>query len=94
MEKKFTQSIRFGLTPEQLKRIRAEAQKQKISVSELLRIATENYLHGLSEWRRIVGKRAQKVNRAHLLDTPLVIWNPGEKEFADSVLRTHFEEDR
>jgi hypothetical protein len=91
---KFNQSIRFGLTSDLLKRIRAVAREQNVSVSELVRKAVESYLRGLSEWRRIVGKHAGKPNRANLLDTPLVIWNPGEKEFADEVLRTHFDEDR
>ena len=43
---KFTELIRFALTPGLFKRIRAEAQQQEISVSELIRRAVADYGSG------------------------------------------------
>jgi hypothetical protein len=40
---KFTQSVRFGLTPALLWRIRSAAQKQHVSVSELVRTEKKNH---------------------------------------------------
>jgi hypothetical protein len=42
--KKITEFIRVGFTVEQLKRIRAEAKHQKISVNALIRTASDNYV--------------------------------------------------
>jgi hypothetical protein len=39
-----TEFIRMGFMPDQLKRIRAEAQQQKVSVNALIRTATDTYV--------------------------------------------------
>ena len=46
---KFTKSIRFGLTPRLLSLIRTAAQKQNVSVSELVRTAVGRYLGDLGQ---------------------------------------------
>jgi predicted HicB family RNase H-like nuclease len=40
---KITKYILVGFAPEQLKRIRAEAKQQKVSVNELVRSAADDY---------------------------------------------------
>jgi hypothetical protein len=91
---RFTKSIRFGLTPWQFRRIRAEANRQKVSVNELVRTAMERHLGGLI-WQRVEARQPEAKSKKHsLLDTPVVLWSPAEKEFAHRVLQQHFEEDR
>jgi hypothetical protein len=46
---KFTKSIRFGLKPGLLSLIRTAAQKQNVSVSELVRTAVARHLGDLGE---------------------------------------------
>jgi hypothetical protein len=79
--------ILFGLTPQLFGQIRAHAKEQNISVSELVRKAVRYYLSG-SRLERIgitddVPKSASKF-----------YWTQAEKEYADSVIQQHFDEDR
>ena len=77
---KFTKSIRLALTPELLEKTRTAAQQHGDSISALVRTALEKYL--------------TKPKATSLLDEPVVLWSPAEKEYADKVLQEHFEEDR
>ena len=91
----FTALVRFALTPALFKRIRAEAQQQKISVSELIRRAVERYLGESNERRRILGRHADlDPKKLDLLTSPLVAWSPAEEQFAHQVIQKHFDEDR
>jgi Arc/MetJ-type ribon-helix-helix transcriptional regulator len=90
---KLTASIRFGLTPELLDRIRTTAEKRRVSVSELIRAAVTRYLDQLDEdelfrqWR----------NRQTILSSlkiPVAILNPSEEERADKVMKQFRDEDR
>jgi hypothetical protein len=89
---KFTKRIQFALTPWLFKRIRKEAQQQKVSVSNLVRTAVEKHLGELI-WRRIetinVEKPTptEKPKRASLLDTPVVQWTPEEEETAYKAMQ-------
>jgi hypothetical protein len=92
---KLTELIRFALTPDLFKRIRKEAQQQKITVSELIRRAIERYLGESSERRKILGRHADLDPKAlNLLTSPLVAWSPAEEQFAHQVIQKHFDEDR
>jgi hypothetical protein len=50
---KMTKSIRFGLTPELLGKIRSAARLHKLSISTLMRNAVERYLAELNTSRFI-----------------------------------------
>jgi hypothetical protein len=92
---KLTELIRFALTPELFRRIREEAQQQKISASELIRRAVERYLDESNERRRILGRHADiDPKKLDLLTSPLVAWSPAEEQFAHQVIQRHFDEDR
>ena len=92
---KFIKFIRFGLTTNLFERIRAEAQQQKISVSELIRHAVDRYLGESKERRRILGRHADiDPKKLNLLNSPLVAWTLAEEQFAHQVIQQHFDEDR
>jgi hypothetical protein len=90
---KITKSIRLGLTPNLLEEARTGARQQKISVNALIRAALQQYLNELNQ-KRVESSRAEKPKGIRLLDMPLVSWTQAEKEFADRVIKKHFEEDR
>jgi hypothetical protein len=79
--------ILFGLTPQLFGEIRAHAKEQKISVSELVRKALRYYLSG-SRLERI-GMTSDMPKSASKF-----YWTQAEKEYADSVIERHFDEDR
>jgi hypothetical protein len=81
--------ILFGLTPQLFGQIRTHAKEQKISVSELVRKALRYYLSG---------SRLVPISRTSTDDMPKsaseFFWTQAEKEYADSVIQKHFDEDR
>jgi hypothetical protein len=90
---KISKSIRLGLTPNLLEGARTEARQQKVSVNALIRAALQQYLNELNQ-KRVESSRAEKPKGMRLVDVPLVSWTQAEKEFADRVIKQHFEEDR
>jgi hypothetical protein len=86
---KMTKSIRFGLTPELLGKIRNAAKLHKLSISALMRSAIERYLAELSTPRFI-----EPQPRTSRLNIPIVFWTQAEQEYADEVMRIFREEDR
>ena len=83
---KFTKSIRFGLTPWLFKRIRKEAQRQKVSVNEIVRTALEKHLGELI-WQRVEARQPEaKWRKPSLLDTPVVRWTKEEEETAHRAM--------
>jgi DNA-binding CsgD family transcriptional regulator len=79
--------ILFGLTPQLFGEIRAHANQQKISVSELVRKALRYYLSG-SRLERI--GMTDDISKS----TSKFYWTQAKKEYADSVIQQHFDEDR
>jgi hypothetical protein len=91
---KFTKSNRFGLTPWLFRRIRAEAKRQRVSVNELVRTATDRHLGELI-WQRVEATQPEaKPRKPSLLETPVVIWSPAEQQYAEKSIQQHFDEDR
>ena len=88
-----TKSIRLGLTPNLLQETRTEAIRQKVSVNALIRAALRWYLNELNQ-KRVGSTSAEKRKVVRLVGVPLVSWTQAEKEFADSVIKKHFDEDR
>ena len=83
---KFTKSIRFGLTPWLWRRLRTQAQEQKVSVSELVRTAVEKHLGELI-WQRVEARQPEaKQPKPSLLDTPVVHWTREEEEAAHRAM--------
>jgi hypothetical protein len=77
-----------------LDQIRASAKQNKISVAQWVRAAIHRHLlelHKLNEWNKVNKREPEIIN---LLDVPVVRWSRAEQEYADSVIRQHFEEDR
>jgi hypothetical protein len=81
--------ILFGLTPDLFSQIRAHAKEQKISVSELVRKAVRYYLSG-SRLERIATTSTDDMPKS----ASTFYWTQAEKEYADSVIQQHFDEDR
>jgi hypothetical protein len=79
--------ILFGLTPQLFGQIRAHAKEQNISVSELVRKAVRYYLSGSRLERIGITDDAPK-------SASKFYWTQAEKEYADSVIQQHFDEDR
>jgi predicted DNA-binding protein len=86
---KMTKSIRFGLTPELLGKIRNAAKSHKLSISALIRSAIERYLAELSTFRFVEQPRP----RTSRLEIPVVFWTQAEQEYADEAMRIFREED-
>jgi hypothetical protein len=89
---KFTKSIRFGLTPGLLLRIRSAARKQQVSVSELVRTAVARYLGDLGEQFSSqhppeAEPRKRNLFGVPLLDIPLVNWTREEEEAAHQAMQ-------
>jgi hypothetical protein len=93
---KFTKRIQFGLTPWLWRRRREEAQQQKVSVNKLVRTALALGKHLEANWSgKGRGRQPEAKSREpSLLDTPVVLWSPAEKDLADQVIQKHFDEDR
>jgi hypothetical protein len=83
---KMTKSVRFGLTPELLGKIRNAAKLHKLSISALIRSAIERYLAELSTSRPLP--------RTSTLEIPVVFWTQAEQVYADEVMRIFRDEDR
>jgi hypothetical protein len=77
--------IQLIVTSGLLDEIRAAAKQNKISVIELVRAAIHHHLIELNK------RKPEVIN---LVDVPVVRWSRAEQEYADSVIRMHFEEDR
>ncbi len=88
---KITKSIRLGLTPELLEQIRTEAKRQKVSVNALIRNTLKKDLTE-SNQQRFSEPAEPKLIR--LVDVPVVQWSQAEQEYADKVIKEHFDEDR
>jgi hypothetical protein len=70
----------------------ARTEKQhKISVIELVRAAIQRHLIELNKLNSVSKQELEIIN---LVDVPVVRWSRAEQEYADSVIRQHFEEDR
>ena len=80
--------ILFGMTPQLFGQIRAHAKEQKISVSELVRKAVRYYLSGSRLERIVTDTDNMPKSRSEFY------WTQAEKEYADSVIQQHFDEDR
>jgi len=87
---KMTKSVRFGLTPELLGKIRNASKLHKLRISALIRSAIERYLAELRTSRFL----EQPCPRRSRLDMPVVFWTQAEQEYADEVMRIVREEDR
>jgi len=61
------------LTPELLEKTQIAAQQRGDSISALVRTALEKYL--------------TKPKTTSLLDEPVVLWSPAEKDYADKALK-------
>jgi hypothetical protein len=95
---KFSKSVRFGLTPGLLWRIRSAAQKQQISVSELIRTAVAHYLGDLGEqFSPQHPAEAEPIKPSSFgvpsLDMPLVRWTPEEAENAHRAMQLFINHD-
>jgi hypothetical protein len=77
--------IQLIVTSGLLDKIRAAAKQNKISVIELVRAAIHRHLIELNK---------RKPEIINLVDVPVARWSRAEQEYADSVIRQHFEEDR
>lgn len=91
---KITKFLRLGLTPEQLGCIRAEAQQQDISMSELVRTAISRYLEELRERRAAARHAEDQPYPVPLIALPLVCWTRNEEQAAHKVMQQFREEDR
>jgi hypothetical protein len=90
---KFTKSFRFSLTPWLWRRLRTEAQEQKVSVSELVRTAVEKHLGELA-WQRIDARQPEsKPQKLSLLDTPVAHWTREEEEAANRAMQLFLNHD-
>jgi hypothetical protein len=80
--------ILLGFTPAMFSEIRAQAKAQKLSVTELIRRAVQYYLSG---------SRLALISRTSTDDMPKsaseFFWTQAEKEYADSVIQKHFDDD-
>jgi hypothetical protein len=85
--------VLLALSPSLYMDIRAEAKRQNVGVSTLIRIAIDRYLLAMAAVR-MAAANDPRLNPKSLLNQPLVSWTPDERRFADEVLRIHFEEDR
>jgi hypothetical protein len=86
--------IQLIVTSGLLDEIRAAAKQNKISVAELVRAAIHHHLielNKLNDWNKVNKRKPEIIN---LVDVPVVRWSRAEQEYADSVIRQHFEEDR
>lgn len=86
--------IQLIVASDLLDQIRASAKQNKISVAQWVRAAIHRHLielNKLNEWNKANKRKTQIIN---LLDVPVVSWSRAEQEFADSVIRQHFDEDR
>ncbi len=81
--------VQFGLTPELLEQIRAEAKRQDISVSELIRRAIRYFLNACRGYSRFT-----PVSNHMPKNTFELHWTKAEEEYADRVIQQHFDEDR
>jgi hypothetical protein len=81
--------VMLGFTPNLFGQIRAHAKEQNISVAELVRRAVKYYLSG---------SRLEQIGEISTDNMPKsaskFFWTQAEKEYADSVLLKHFDEDR
>ena len=81
--------ILLGFTTNLFDQIRAQAREQNVSVSELIHRAVRYYLSG---------SRLEQIDKASTDDMPKstskFYWTQAEKEYADSVIQKHFDEDR
>ncbi len=91
---KITKSLQLGLTPELLGRVRAEAQQQDVSMSELVRTALRRYLDELRERRAAARHIEDQLHTIPLLALPLVYWTRDEEQTAHKVMLQFREEDR
>ncbi|HEY1468062.1 MAG TPA: hypothetical protein VGF61_03385 [Candidatus Acidoferrum sp.] len=83
---KFTKSVRFGLTPWLLRRLRIQARQQDVSVSELVRTAVEKHLGELI-WQGVEAPQPEtKLPKPSLLDTPVAQWTREEEETAHRAM--------
>ena len=95
---KFSKSVRFGLAPGLLWRIRSAAQKQQVSVSELVRTAVARYLGDLGEQfptQQPAEAEPSKPSSFGVpsLDMPLVRWTPEEEQSAHRAMQLFINHD-
>ena len=91
---KFSKSIRFGLPPWLWRRLRVQAQQQKISISELVRTAVEKHLDGDLIWQRVDARQAEaKPPKTNLLDIPIANWTNEEEEAAHRAMQLFINHD-
>jgi hypothetical protein len=86
--------IQLIVASDLLDQIRASAKQHKISVAQWVRAAIHHHLielNKLKEWNKVNKRKPEIIN---LVDVPVARWSRAEQEYADSVMRQHFEEDR
>ena len=90
---KFSKSVRFGLTPWLWRRLRVQAQEQKVSISEVVHIAVEKHLGELI-WQRVEARQTEaELPKASLLDIPVVNWTREEEEAAHRAMQLFINHD-
>jgi hypothetical protein len=90
---KFTKSVRFGLTPWLWRRLRVQAQEQRVSVSELVRTAVEKHLGELI-WQRVETRQAEaNLPKPSVVGTPVVRWTPEEEQTAHRAMQLFINHD-
>jgi hypothetical protein len=85
--------VLLSLNPSFYMDIRAEAKRQNVSVSTLIRMAVHRYLLAVTNDRLLTAPDPRS-NPKSLVNQPVATWTSAEQRFADKVLRVHFEEDR
>ena len=83
--------IQLIVASDLLDQIRASAKQTKISVAQWVRAAIHRHL---IESYKLNNVSKQKPEIINLVYVPVVLWSRAEQEYADRVIRQHFEEDR
>jgi len=90
---KFSKSVRFGLTPWLWRRLRTQAQNQKVSVSELVRTAVEKHLDVLI-WQTVEPRKPEvTLPKPSLLNIPVTSWTREEEEAAHRAMQLFINHD-
>ena len=90
---RFSKSVRFGLTPWLWRRLRIQANEQKVSVSELVRTAVEKHLGELI-WQKVEAQQSDAMlPKPSVLDIPVARWTPEEEQAAHRAMQLFINHD-